>query len=787
MQSIVRSWIAIPCAFMLIACLGGTAMADSATIWAQAPSSPGDSVPRPHLVAATPLLSPAAAAGALATVPSGSRGLIMAGFADDITAHDRLRVPRSRVTYQSPWLDVGTARVKARVDGWLAAFRRAGGSADLVVIRPPSTFDWQRFAVVTLTGVRAIAADRRASSLASEMGLASVMDGSKASNAATWMRGMQLRFDRAVEAALISTVSARFPSATVTYARMEAAAAPVASALGIGPSGGIALGNADLVAVNPGKSTDGFAGAKSVVARVRSAIAASGRSIVPILPPKSAFDIAVGTRMNAAIDGHWTEAAIHVTMSGVRDMMVAEGALSSADAAALNAARASIGANVANASLAAIGLSAPTGTDQVIASGMQAGPVQVWRVTLPAGMPSASFKLQDGTVATVRPAAGDCGAWFVAEHPAVPALNAGRSGLVLVPEPAQGPSSFVLLADGSPTASFVSPVSYDSRYLIVYQNNADPQAMVSGIIDPEKVIAEIRRIQSTGVRSSWGVLDFEVPFDEVLMRGPSDSRFAAVTASLVNTMAAVKAAFPTMRWTYYGFPHVPYHPAAGDWGRVAAADRDALMQRCTQPYAAVLDCMDWFMPCAYDVYERAKGMPNTYSRPDVAETEYRRARIESIVRHFTRRGRSVPPIIPAVSPWFQPGGGAGGATWLAPIPTEEFVAEQLRPCMEVGATGFAIWGGMDYFLRIASLRNPPLTGGVPELRAEFRSALTAAYPPGGRSGQSPGMDWDDPASLQRLGAQMDSTLAEAMRSSDRVAGEFGRDAPTRHGTTVTRK
>jgi hypothetical protein len=107
--------------------------------------------------------------------------------------------------------------------------------------------------------------------------------------------------------------------------------------------------------------------------------------------------------------------------------------------------------------------------------------------------------------------------------------------------------------------------------------------------------------------------------------------------------------------------------------------------------------------------------------------------------------------------------------------------------MEVGATGFAIWGGMDYFLRIASLRNPPLTGGVPELRAEFRSALTAAYPPGGRSGQSPGMDWDDPASLQRLGAQMDSTLAEAMRSSDRVAGEFGRDAPTRHGTTVTRK
>jgi len=54
-------------------------------------------------------------------------------------------------------------------------------------------------------------------------------------------------------------------------------------------------------------------------------------------------------------------------------------------------------------------------------------------------------------------------------------------------------------------------------------------------------------------------------------------------------MAAVKAAFPTMKWTYYGFPHVPYHPAAGDWGRVAPADREALLQGYTQPYAAVLD------------------------------------------------------------------------------------------------------------------------------------------------------------------------------------------------------
>jgi hypothetical protein len=405
-------------------------------------------------------------------------------------------------------------------------------------------------------------------------------------------------------------------------------------------------------------------------------------------------------------------------------------------------------------------------------------------------MASASFRLADGTVATVRPATGECGAWFVAKSPAVPVLNSSRTGLELVPEPMQNASPFVLMADGSPTSSFVSPVGYDSRYLIVYQNNADPQAMVTGVIDPAKVIAEIRRIQSTGVRSSWGVLDFEVPFDEVLMKGPSDPRFPAVSASLVNTMAAVKAAFPNMQWTYYGFPHVPYHPAVGDWGRVEASDRDALLQRYTQPYAAVLDSMDWFMPCAYDVYERAKGMPNTPSPSAVAEAEFRKARVESIVRHFTRRNLPIPRIIPAVSPWFQPGAGNGAATWLAPIPTDEFVADQLRPCMAAGASGFAIWGGMDYFLKIASLQNPPQTNGLPELQAGFRTALSAAYPQtagGALLTATSTMDWASATALTLLGTQMNSTLAEALRSSDRVASEFGLAKPPARGTTISQK
>jgi len=723
----------------------------------------------------------------MASSPVGFRGLALTGFAEDIAAYDRLKLSGSRTTYQSPWLDIGAARVKSRVDTWMNAYRNAGGTADFVIVRPPMALDAQRFATVNLTGIAAIAADRRAPSLAAEMGLASVLDGAKAGNAAAWLRGMQIRCDKAIEAALTLPVMARFPSATVTCLSNGAITPEVSSALGIASRGGVALGTAGIVSLNPATSIGGFVGVRSIVGRIRSAVAVSTRGLVPVMQSKSVFDIAVGTTTNAAADGYWTEAAIHVSMSDVRAATVSDGALGSADAKALGLAREAINPGAANAALMPIRLSAPTAADQVIASGMQAGSSQVWRVTLPAGMASASFQLADGTVATVRPATGECGTWFMGQSPAVPVLNAGRSGLVVVPEPVQSSSQFVLLADGSPTTSFVSPVSYDSKYLIVYQNNADPQAMSTGVIDPAKVIAEIQRIQSTGVRSSWGVLDFEVPFDDVLMRGPTDPRYATVSASLVSTMAAVKAAFPTMKWTYYGFPHVPYHPAAGDWGQVAAADRDALLQSYTQPYAAVLDSMDWFMPCAYDVYERAKGMPNTPSPSDVAEAEFRKARVESIVRHFTRRSMPMPRIIPAVSPWFQPGAGDGAATWLAPIPTDEFIADQLRPCMAAGATGFAIWGSMDYYLKIASLQNPPLTDGVPQLQAEFRTALGAAYPQmktGGLVAVST-LDWTDATSMTLLGTQMNSTLVGAMRASDQVAGEFGLAKPPAAGTTLS--
>lgn len=740
----------------------------------------------------SPATSPSDAAAQVAQSPAGSKGLVLSGFGEDITSYDRVKLPGSRLTYQSPWLDVGIARTRNRVKAWLDAFKRAGGSADLVMVKPPASLDATQFSALTIGGAKAIAADRRAPSLASEMMVSSVMDAAMAGRKGAWVSGMRVRGDKAIEAAMVGPVVSQLSGAIVICPDRGILPERVAAAINVTARSGSSVGNADCFSIAvPVTGTAGFDAVRHGVTRFRSVAAAATRAYALLVPTKSAFDAATltGQPPTSSAPDYWGEEVIHASMTKATDVIISPQRLGAADAAAHAALLERLRPLAELSVLEPIQLAPPKETDEVIASGMRAGSHEIWRITLRPGVNSANIRLSDGGVATVRPVPGELGAWLVASSPALPSLNADRTGVEIAPAPASGSGQFVLLKDGAPTASFTSPVTYDSNYLIVYQNNADTQAMVTGVINAERVIAEIRRLQASGVRSTWGVLDFETPFDEILMRGPSDPRYAATTASLVGTITAVKAAFPAIKWTYYGFPHIPYHPAAGDWGRVAPSSRDAVMRQYTDPYAAVLDSMDWFMPCAYDVYSKAKGMPRSPSPADVAESEFRRARVESIVRHFARSNRPVPPIIPAVSPWFQPGAGEGAATWLAPIPSEEFVADQLRPCIAAGARGFAIWGSMDYFLRIAALQTAPQANGVQQLRAQFRAALDAAYPQASsmmQASPATGINWEDAAAIRAVGGQMDATLSDALAAADRLAAEMGLLAPARGSSTTSR-
>ena len=307
--------------------------------------------------------------------------------------------------------------------------------------------------------------------------------------------------------------------------------------------------------------------------------------------------------------------------------------------------------------------------------------------------------------------------------------------------------------------SFQGPTGAE-RYLIVYQNNADPNAVGSGVVNADGVVAEVNRLKQEGSTSRWGILDFEAPFDEILINGTSDPRYSAAVASLIGTIRRVKSEFPDMKWTYFGFPNLPYHPTGKDWGVIPDDQKNLIFDSFNGGYGPVLDELDFIMPCVYDVYESALNMPQSYSQPDVAESTARVSKIESIKRHFSIRGLPVPPIIPAASPWFQTGGGTGAAHPWKAIPIIEFMRDQVAPCLDAGASGFALWGAMPYFNAVAT--TPPQPNWPAYLVAEqaaIREGLMEAL--GVPSGSV--VSWTDSTTRATLEGAGDLVMTEAIR------------------------
>ena len=349
--------------------------------------------------------------------------------------------------------------------------------------------------------------------------------------------------------------------------------------------------------------------------------------------------------------------------------------------------------------------------------------------------------------------------------PAASAVTPSVAAAVTVP-------SFPIIYDSAPAAGFVSPVATASRYLIVYQSDFgayDPSAQTDVEVNPDAVIAAIRQklsqpLSSAGY-SEWGVLDIENPFDEILKNGPSDARFDRAVASLVNVIRAVRTAYPQMKWTYYAFPRVPYWMGINDWGQLTKDEREVKYAEFARNFEPIMAEMDWFMPSLYDVYEGALQMPRCASPREVAEAEYRKACVCAVSRWFTRAGVVARPIIPVVSPWFQPG---GVATAYKAIPMEEFCAEQVRPAIEAGASGMAIWGEMGFFLKMATASNLPSDQYVQDWQAQTRSAFASIFPAGNTalapSAPAANIDWFAPSTAQAIGATLNDSMSSAMRA-----------------------
>jgi hypothetical protein len=727
-----------------LAVIGGPAAEAGVPVWNPAASMPATDVAR--FVEASPASPVQSVAAALAAMPAGSRGLVMTGFADDIADLDSLSLSvlssRSKaVRCPSPWLDRGILTVRSRVQRFAQQLAANGVAPDAIIFRNAVSLDSTRYA----GSWPAIGADPRSVGLRNVLGFRNFALATVSTTAfrARWDVLALDRIDIALTSAASMPLRAQFPSAALALQRSTA----IDSSASRRSS---RFGTHDMVSM--AIAADSLASLRQVGDGMRRLVSVSPRATLtwfgPAVPDAASDQAA-----------WWAESAFHAALSGTGGLVVVD--------AGSDASRAALTASVSKALASRLGTArsfAPrtigesvAGSARVIMSAGEAlGKVHV---RISAHPEVQAVRVQDslGQSTTLPIEPGTRGVWF-----AVPA-GASIAAVQEVSAPAlltQGPGSWQIIHDPFAGASAVSPVPGTENYMLVGQYDCDVTIAESGVIDPQRVIAQVERLIAAGKGSKWGVLDFEEPFDALWDAGDSDPRYRPALASMVATIRALKARYPNIHWTYYGIPRVKYWFSDGEWALVTPEVRADRYAKAVAPVADVMMELDFVMPGVYDVYERSMGMPTTRTPRVEAEAWWRRANVEAILAFYRSREVSAPPIIPMVTPWFQAG---GFATAMRPIPQQEFIEEQVRPLVEAGASGIGIWGGMRYALYVTRWPGGHPSASFLALREEIRSAFARDYLPGRGLGS---VDWTDPALQQQLADSLDSVMSMAIAACE---------------------
>jgi len=258
-------------------------------------------------------------------------------------------------------------------------------------------------------------------------------------------------------------------------------------------------------------------------------------------------------------------------------------------------------------------------------------------------------------------------------------------------------SSLVLLYDQIPTQSARKRAleSGASPYLTIYQG-VDPRAKF-GTINSNSVVRAIEG-QPLNSLPRFGLLDFESPYAEVLQSGCSDPRWAQTIATMVSTIQLVRAKFPNTLWSYYGVPFVPFWIDGTDWASASAEQRKAALDKIYQANAPLVKELDWINCSIYPVYDPPLFNPKDPNFVRVQGRAWRRATVS--LSHILANGK---PVIPMVSPYWQPNGVARPGFL---VPRDQFIEDQVAVAVDAGATGIALWTGIESFIDLAVRGEP---------------------------------------------------------------------------------
>jgi hypothetical protein len=310
--------------------------------------------------------------------------------------------------------------------------------------------------------------------------------------------------------------------------------------------------------------------------------------------------------------------------------------------------------------------------------------------------------------------------------------------------PSASPES-VLLYDTLVDVSVVADAAATGArpLLLVYQYTS-PDSAKTGDIDVLKVLDAIDHMTG-GEPPAWGMLDFEYAFTDRLQKGPEDPGAVHATAEMLKLLRAVKSTYPRTKWTFYGVPFVPYWLQNESWDDADDNVKRVTLTNASRTYGPIIDQCDWVSPSVYPVYDPAAYPESRQGSVRRAGIAWRRAQVG--LARLLAKGK---PVIPMVSPVWQPNGNAPAGM---PVPSEQFVQDQVAPVMRGGAAGVAIWTSYDRIIKAACATREATS---PE---EFpRENLCKAF----LDGRMP-IDWQAPGVAEQLRSRAAVVVLKALR------------------------
>ena len=419
---------------------------------------------------------PSAVAATMKALPPGERIMFLWDQTNDLARNpaDKLSLsslPGHSTSSQqviSPWMENGTAIVRARMEAFMTAFVNAGGLLDGVVVDNETILCWHHGFGNADQNIL-IERDPRFGALAAELGFSDLDLIQNANpNWVRWNAVMGGRFDAALQTAVFEPIRSRFPAIVASNYESFSMTSDNSSPWCIGtPDLRITAGFGThdthsyygiITNSLAGKRFDGvnligndpYSGLRLQIHRWRACDLASNRPMQAWIAPanNSASQYGSDETLTLTNSPYYNEMLLQLGVSGcdtllywnpdpwVAGMNPAEWN-SIDDQLRVDSCLRELNEVLGQQPGAVVATRGPAFSDLVVASGRQVADRMVWRFTFSPGINSVVVKFVDGTTATVAKEATRPGGWLSYPVTKPIKMNAGFTA----PEMVVGPSA----------------------------------------------------------------------------------------------------------------------------------------------------------------------------------------------------------------------------------------------------------------------------------------------------------------------------------------------------------